>query len=410
MTKPKVQIISNQLLDNFNEDWLFNSEISSPRSLDEFEITIIDLSNESLWENNDPHHDSVNNISDLFHISRMIEYSNRTIIVFILPQNVEFKFNFSEKLKKYTRSIEFKNISHDYIFGHVGPILDFDKIKTEIVFENTITIVNDENYKASFYFIGNNKAITKSNLSNKATTIMCDDNIYTTLEINTSSKLKSFLTEIGLLNKREKAPSWFKKINMYNDEELKNIISEQEKIIDNSKQVIKETNINLEQNNRYKSILYSNGDELVGVVFEIIEKLFNCDLSGFVDKKEEDFIIQKENITFIGEIKGVTSNVKSEHISQLDVHLQTYKDEHDELCNENIKSILIINHQRNKIPSKRDAVHEKQIKLAERNNSLIIESPILLKIYEKFLNQKITTKTIIEKFINLKGLLQVTDI
>jgi len=37
----------------------------------------------------------------------------------------------------------------------------------------------------------------------------------------------------------------------------------------------------LDKNNEYKSILYTQGDELVKVVFEIIEQMFGCDLSNF---------------------------------------------------------------------------------------------------------------------------------
>ena len=66
-----------------------------------------------------------------------------------------------------------------------------------------------------------------------------------------------------------------------------------------------------------KSVLYTNGDELVQVVFEILEELLGCDLSQFVDLKKEDFLFTIEDTTFIGEIKGVNSNVKNPNITQL---------------------------------------------------------------------------------------------
>jgi hypothetical protein len=174
---------------------------------------------------------------------------------------------------------------------------------------------------------------------------------------------------------------------------------------------INESNSGLEKNDSLKSILYTNGDDLVYVVFKILEDLLSCDLSELVDDKKEDFIIRKINVSFIGEIKGVTSNVKSEHISQLDVHLQMYKDKIDEETKiENVKSLLIINHQRNKKLSSRVPVHKNQIKLSKRNNSLIIETYTLLKLYEKFIDNKVKSDTVINLFTNLNGLLIDSDL
>ena len=42
--------------------------------------------------------------------------------------------------------------------------------------------------------------------------------------------------------------------------------------------------------------------------------------------KKEDFLIKLPSCTFIGEIKGVTSNVKYEHISQIELHYRGYLD------------------------------------------------------------------------------------
>lgn len=86
---------------------------------------------------------------------------------------------------------------------------------------------------------------------------------------------------------------------------------------------------------------------------------------------------------FIGEIKGVNHNVKSENISQLDVHYQGYLENHNEEM-ENVHALLIMNHQKNKPIVDREPVHERQINLAKRNGSLIIETYILLKLFEKF--------------------------
>ena len=133
-------------------------------------------------------------------------------------------------------------------------------------------------------------------------------------------------------------------------------------------------------------------------------------MSSFVDKKEEDFKIVLPDVTFIGEIKGITSNVRSENVSQLDVHCQTYIDSLDEdEKNENVKGILLINPLRNKPVDERDEVHEKQIKLAIRNDSLIITTKTLLILFMSYLQERITTDKIIELLKNKTGLLTVSD-
>ena len=154
----------------------------------------------------------------------------------------------------------------------------------------------------------------------------------------------------------------------------------------------------LNKNLSYKSILYTTGDELVNIVFEILGKILNYDLSNFKDKKHEDFLIKQSDITFIGEIKGVNSSIKNQNISQLEVHYQTYKDElENENKVENIKALLIMNSNKDRKPEEREKIHENQIKLAEKYGSLII--------FEAFENKELTTEKIKDIFINKIGLL-----
>ena len=53
-------------------------------------------------------------------------------------------------------------------------------------------------------------------------------------------------------------------------------------------------------------------------------------MNAFIDEKKEDFLFDKEDICYIGKIKGVTSNIKSAHISQLDVHYYALQDQLEE--------------------------------------------------------------------------------
>ena len=81
-------------------------------------------------------------------------------------------------------------------------------------------------------------------------------------------------------------------------------------IIEKNNETIKDANDSISKamevinkNKRYKSILYTNGDELVEEVFEILKEMLGCDLSDFYDKKREDFKFEIGGKTFIGEIR-----------------------------------------------------------------------------------------------------------
>ena len=209
----------------------------------------------------------------------------------------------------------------------------------------------------------------------------------TTLNISKEEKNINVFIKTYCKSDKEKEiiPEWINNINFYNDEELnkkkeENILKIKE-IENNNRQLDKE----LEKNLEVKSILYTNGDELVKVVLEILDEILEYDSSKFVDEGREDFLIKKEDVTFVGEIKGVSSAVENKNVSQLDVHVQSYLDEiQTEETDENVKGLLIINHQRNKPIEERQKVHEHQIKLAKRNGSLIIETITLLKMFEKY--------------------------
>ena len=206
-------------------------------------------------------------------------------------------------------------------------------------------------------------------------------------------------------SERSDCPEWIKDVEFYND-------SLQNKIIEDKKTIIREAEIEIEKaeeqldkNLWYKTILYTNGDELVEVVFSILGQLFDYDLSDFVDEKKEDFQIHLDKGTLIGEIKGVTSNVKFEHISQLEVHFQRYQDLLlEEKRTESVKQVLIINPLRSKPVSKRESIHQDVINLAKRNEALIIETYSLLKLLEMFLQEEVTKEDIIKAIFNNSGL------
>lgn len=398
-----IQIISYDV-----EKWSINDkeyiirDLCNPKSFDEFDINIIDLRDERIWICDQYSVvDSINMYSDLKNIDIIIRNSEKSNIVVILPQDIKFKYCWGGESYEYfvelRKGLEFVKSSISNI-----RFIPLDLL----IYENTTTKIKNNLYEASFYFNCSwADILTKSNKSEKATTVKLNEIIMTTLNINSKEKLQGFLYKVGLLEDKVALPEWAQSFKFFDDVEQESVISESRLVIEERNRIINEAEKVLNKNNEYKSVLYTNGDNLVEVVFEILQQILNYDLSKFIDEKKEDFLIKKHNITFLGEIKGVTSNVKSEHISQLDVHLHGYLDSLDEGSNEVTKSILIINHQRNKPLDVRETVHETQIKLAERNGSLIIETITLLRIFEKYLREELDSEEIEKMLIDNTGLL-----
>lgn len=88
-------------------------------------------------------------------------------------------------------------------------------------------------------------------------------------------------------------------------------------------------------------------------------------------------------------------------------HFGSYLDSlQDKKIEENVKALLIINPNRDRKPIAREKIHDNQIKLAKKNDVLIIQTEVLLKIFESFENGQITSNEIKELFKNNSGVLE----
>lgn len=393
------------------------SSLGEIQALDDFEICVIDLSDEYIWRYNGSQPNNVNCYKDLLTIKEAILNSTISKIIIVLPQNETFCYN---EVRKHVNgryedlldeSIYLKDNKENEMKIINSNLLEIGKLS--LLFEKTKTIIEENEVEADFNF--NNykeegfETITFSKNSNKVTTIQKEKIILTTLNILQDDILKLFIKKYCReKTEKEDIPNWIEGIKFYNDEQLK-----EDKNSNNEKiQKLKEKNAKLEEqlnkNLEYKSILYTNGDELVKVVLEILDEILEYDSSEFVDEKREDFLIKKDDITFVGEIKGLSSAVQNKNISQLEVHIQNYFDKlQEEGKEEKVKGLLVINHQRNKPLEERQEIHEHQKDLAKRYGSLIIETQTLLKIYEKYKLGKITKEECKELFENSVGLLKI---
>ena len=379
--------------------------LHSPQSLDEFDINIISLQDSSIWRNEEDNNSTINCINDLKSISTMIKGCKKTKIIILMPMNYKF-FSRTKLSQQYWKETELKDISKRQMSGIIGDIYS-DLQRMKLIYENTKTQIANIDLKAAFYIENYDEAVLCSAKSDKPTVVKINDIYISSLQFEKYDEIIVFLKKIKLLTEKESIPEWLEEMKMFDDNIQLGIIEHNNQIINDANDAIRMAVQSIEKNKRYKSVLYTNGEELVEVVFEILTEMLGCDLSGFEDLKNEDFLFEIENHIFIGEIKGVNHNVKSENVSQLDVHYQRYLDEHPDIDEKNISAILIMNHQKNKPVLIREPIHVNQINLAKRNGSLIIDTLTLLKVFEKYRNNEMDREQCIELFKNCKGLLKV---
>lgn len=390
----------------------FSNNLSAPFSLDDFDINIIDLNN--IWENSNSENIlEIDAFNDIKSLRVMMKNSKRTKFIIIYPINQNYNYKNANIYGEYT--INKRKLLKDIISEISRFISAFLNVSNEIKieYEKTLTFIGDSAVLADFYFNNSKSFLTKSS-SDKITTIALSPKIYlTTLNFMSSytsnyvitlNTIISFLKQIKLIEEKANIPDWLETINFLNDKEEKEKIKENNKIINKAQEEIETSKKILDKNLYYKSILYATGDELVKVVFDILGDILDYNLNNFTDERKEDFLIKKENITFIGEIKGVNKSVNNGNISQLDNHYNMYIDKlNDENKEENVKALLIINYNRNSPINERHEIHENQINLAERNKSLIIPTYELLKLYEAFKQHRISSDEIEKMFIDKIG-------
>ena len=391
---------------NFQGDNVVINSIHDARSLDEFSVDIISLQNQGVWYNRDNDTTSINCLDDFVSLSESIRNSDKAKIIILLPQNYTFHYCYMPTNGTYYKTEELKNILPELkriLYSLYIPIAGLD-----IMYENTDTKIGNNMIPSNFIF--NNieeNILTKSDKSQKPTTIEIHNVILSTLNITTYDDMIKFLKNIGLLSEKQERPKWMEGVNMFDDDKQIEIIRDNQNKIQIAETNIEEARKVIDKNNKYKSILYTNGEELVKVVLEILEEMLGCDFSNFKDVKREDFLTIVDEYTFIGEIKGVNHNVKSENIAQLERHYQSFLDDNPDADESKICALLIMDYQKNKPIQEREPVHEKQVALARKYGSLIIDTYTLLKLFEKYISGEKSRAECIDILQNNTGLLRI---
>lgn len=392
----------------FLSELITYSSFSSPDTLDSYDINIIDLTGEYVWRNNDGNISNINIAKDLKNLSIMIGNSNKSTFIYLYPQNLYFRYSFNRENYLYKK--ELKNMLNnvcDILYETVG----IPKMKLE--FQNNKTNIKGILIDSSFHFASNTfyESIIKANDSDLTVAKKKENEIYTTLNIDNTEKLFSFLSFVGLYQNTNNAPEWIKEIPILNEIDIEKGITSKQQDIVRLKSEITNSEKELQIINKYKSILYESGDILENVVREMLSNMTGYDLSGFVDEKHEDFLIKLDDITFIGEIKGRDTNVRDSFLSQLEENYCLYIEKlEDEGKSENVKQILIIDYEIRKPVFERNPINQKQIDKAIRNNQLIIDSYSFLKLFEYFKQGKLNSKQIVKYFSDKIGLFNISEI
>lgn len=407
----KIQVIQHSNSSEIVREGIQFSPMRSPRALDDYDINIIDLSSDALWKYHDHSNlGQVDSHADLKTLQQMVDNKKNAMVVYVMPQNIRYTYGLQYSS---TRSdIPIKDVLDGIMRYSIAFIIPNGSTIVNLAYEKTDTDIGNKTYVADFYLPNSACVVTKSRRSEKPTTSQINKGVFvTTLAItNSIADLKYYVSTLFEEQKREETPEWMDSV-AFGDDALQNAqIKKSKAEIEAAMAQIKAAEEKLAENAKFKSILYTNGDELVDVVFEILEKILAYDLSAFVDDKKEDFLIKLPSCTFIGEIKGVTSNIRSEHISQIDLHYYSYTDRLAESgTSERVKQLLIMNPFRTKAPDKRDPVHVSQVELAIRNGCLIIETYTLLRLYEKFCNGEVTVQKCVDVLSTKTGLLCLAD-
>ena len=150
------------------------------------------------------------------------------------------------------------------------------------------------------------------------------------------------------------------------------------------------------QNNEYKKILYTTGDELVQIVKKIFSEMLNVeiDIINDIDEKKEDLSFVLENKNILVEVKGVNTAIKRQHVSQAQNHIEDnaiIKEIDDDDINKYYKALLIVNpyiKEPVKDRVKKDFYGISVKKEIEYKNVCTLDTITLLSFYQKYKDNK----------------------
>lgn len=393
---PKIKSSKDIIITNF----------SNYKSFDLYDTNIICLNDTDMWHYNGANNETISSGSDICKLKKSINTSKSKILI-IMPKNCCFRFEYSSYNNKYNRSVNLKNM-----LTKVKNIISTNVFEDIIFFEYEpgIANINGYTYDYDFYFeYSKDDSLIRGEKNNKTVAYRSDNVVLTTLQLTFRDDIEEVLYNLLntlFMHDKEPVPDWIEDINFYNDTEYKESNEKIECKIEELNNKIVENNSHLSINNHFKSILYETGENLQKVIIEIIENILQEHFE-YDDVYEEDYLFKSNNYSFIVETKGINGEVQGKNVTDAFSHMTIYEDNLEQKgISENVKCLFFVASERNKNPDIRKKVNSRNITIAKRNNTLIINTPVFLQIYEDFLNNKITKEEIINLFIEQDGLIE----
>ena len=302
-----------------------------------------------------------------------------------------------------------KDMKEDFVSIITKYLINMGDIR--INYGRTYTKINKVRYEADFSFVNMVESNVRMRAENNNDVTVIDKNgvLITTLKMSSEEEVMNFLQKYfnDCFNKYAEQPEWLSDINFFTDSECKKEILNIDKKIEELKLDRVQYEETLENNLKYKAILYESGNVLSSQINNMLSEIFEYDNSEFEDIYEEDGRIKLEDITFIIETKGLNNEISGHNVSDACNHLIVYEDklEQDNII-ENVKCLFIVAYERNKKPNDRVNIKDRIEKIAKANNTLIIDTRVFLDIFEDFLDEKIDKDEIKEIFKNNNGILR----
>ena len=180
-------------------------------------------------------------------------------------------------------------------------------------------------------------------------------------------------------------------ILILNDKELNENISKIEEQI-NELNYNKNELVNIKKkNDHYKALLYSQGDELVHLVKEVLQEMLNVTIDDY-DIKKQDLFFKLDNINILVEVKGINTSIKRQNVGQAKNHVRDFANNNDiyaDDINKYCKGLLIINpFDKDSLTDKinKDFYSKEVISDLKSENICAIDTYTLLNYYSKWKN------------------------
>ena len=216
-----IQLITYNSRGTSERDGIAISPLCAPCALDDFDINIIDLSAASMWSYADSSVGYTDSNADFNTIHKMVSNKKKSTVIYVLPQNVSYHYNtkYSNIHSDSTKPI--KDVLSHVFANSLKKVIYPENQLPQLAYERTCTSVAQFKCDADLYFDTSDNVITKSDKSEKATTIQLSDCIYaTTLKITASNDtLKLFVKAMFEKQEREVAPEWMEFVYFGDDAE-----------------------------------------------------------------------------------------------------------------------------------------------------------------------------------------------